>query len=69
MNVSYATITLAISPQDAVILNLIAANGKIRMILRSPLDKEATKTVPVTPNLIVGILNKGASVIEEILNH
>ncbi len=68
VNVPYATITIAISPQDAVLLNLVAANGKIRMILRSPLDKESTKTIPITPRVIVGVISQSASMIEEILN-
>lgn len=65
VNVPYSTITLAVSPQDAVRLNFVAANGKIRMVLRSPLDKEDTKTTPVTPNAIAVVLNQSVSVMED----
>ncbi len=50
--VDYTTITLAVSPQDAVTLNLAAVNGKLRMVLRSPLDNEIVDVKPMTPDLI-----------------
>ncbi len=48
VNAAYTTITVAVTLEDAVRLNLAAAGGKLRMVLRSPLDKEITDVLPVT---------------------
>ena len=50
--VDYTTITLAVTPQEAVALNLTAASGKLRMVLRSPLDDKIVDIKPMTPDLI-----------------
>lgn len=51
-SVEYSTLTLAVSPEEAVTLNLAAANGKLRMVLRSPLDNEIVEIKPKTPELV-----------------
>lgn len=51
-NVSYSTITLAVTPEEAVTLNLASANGKLRLVLRSPLDDKIVDIKPKTPELI-----------------
>jgi pilus assembly protein CpaB len=56
VNVSYATITLSVSLEDAVTLNLAAANGKLRMVLRSPLDKDVAEVSPQTMGKIADTL-------------
>lgn len=52
INITYTTVTLAVTPQEAVSLNLASANGKLRLILRSPLDKDNVDTDPKTPEKI-----------------
>ncbi len=38
----YSTVTLSVTPEQAVKLNLAVASGEIRLILRSPLSSEIT---------------------------
>jgi Flp pilus assembly protein CpaB len=45
-NNPYDSVTLAVSPQDAVKLNLTASEGKIRLVLRQPTDDEIIKVNP-----------------------
>ncbi len=52
VNISYATLTLAVTPQEAVMLNLAAATGILRAVLRSPLDKDIIDVAPKTPKLV-----------------
>lgn len=52
VNVEYSTITLAVTPQDAVKLNLVTVSGQLRLILRSSVDKEIVTVVPVTQDSI-----------------
>lgn len=40
----YDTITLSVTPEQAVKLNLAANSGKVRLTLRSPLDDKTTDT-------------------------
>lgn len=47
--VSYSTLTLSVTLDEAVKLNLAAANGKLRMVLRSRLDKKVNEVSPQTP--------------------
>ena len=39
----YSTVTLSVTPEQAVQLNLAVNTGRIRLILRSPLDSETTE--------------------------
>ncbi|MHB1484104.1 MAG: Flp pilus assembly protein CpaB [Saccharofermentanales bacterium] len=52
VNITYTTVTLAVSPQEAVSLNLASSSGRLRLILRSPLDKNDVDTDPKTPEKI-----------------
>lgn len=47
-SMSYASITLLLSPEDAVKLNLVAATGGMRLVLRGPTDEEAVIVEPKT---------------------
>lgn len=40
--ISYTTITLQVTPRQAMDISMSEVKGKLRMILRSPLDKEMT---------------------------
>lgn len=51
VNVAYTTITLALTPDESVTMNLVSANGKLRAILRSPLDKEIVDIMPKTTRI------------------
>ena len=42
----YSSVTLLLSPDDAVRLNLLTATGAMRMILRNPTDQNINNTVP-----------------------
>lgn len=44
--VTYTTITLCVTPEEAVTLNIAAAGGELRLILRSPLDSETVSVAP-----------------------
>lgn len=46
--ISYTTVTLSVSPEQAVKLNLAEASGEIRLILRSPLNSEISETEILT---------------------
>lgn len=46
-------VTLSVTPDQAVLLNYIASEGKIRLVLRSPID---TDTVDVQPQIIDDII-------------
>jgi pilus assembly protein CpaB len=48
LNSAYTTITVAVTLEEAVQLNLAAVNGRLRMVLRSPLDKEIVDILPQT---------------------
>lgn len=41
-----STATLALSPQEANIVAFIAEQGKIRLVLRSPADKQSARSAP-----------------------
>lgn len=43
-DVAYTTVTLSVTPEQAVKLNLAEASGEIRLILRSPLNTEISET-------------------------
>lgn len=45
---AYSTVTLAVSPQDALKINLASVSGKLSLSLRSPLDKNTGKYTPQT---------------------
>lgn len=50
-SVAYSTITLSLTPDEALTINLAASNGKLRLILRSPLDEEIVDIKPKTAEL------------------
>lgn len=43
-NTTYRTVTVSVSPEQAVKLNLAANSGKIRLTLRSPMESKTIKT-------------------------
>lgn len=45
---AYSTITLQVTPEEALELNLAAEKGQLRAVLRSPLDEEAANLPSVT---------------------
>jgi pilus assembly protein CpaB len=47
------TVTLSVTPEQAVELNLAASEGKIRLVLRSPIDTDTTDTDDVIVDDIV----------------
>ncbi|HBC32330.1 MAG TPA: Flp pilus assembly protein CpaB [Clostridiales bacterium] len=49
--VSYTTITLQVTPREAMDISMSEVKGNLRMILRSPLDKEMTG-LPETKSII-----------------
>jgi pilus assembly protein CpaB len=51
------TVTLSLSPEEASIVTFIAEQGKIRMILRSPQDKQAGSSVPADWNTVMRALS------------
>lgn len=52
--VIYTTITLQVTPQQAMQLSMTEYMGHLRAILRSPLDTKITKTPSVKPGYFVG---------------
>lgn len=53
-DVSYSTITLSVTPAQAVNLSFVSQTGKLRAILRSPLDTDTANTGSVTGETIQG---------------
>jgi len=53
---STSTVTLALSPQEANIISFIEEQGKIRLVLRSPQDKQALRTVPADWETVLRII-------------
>lgn len=51
---SYSTITLQVTPQEAMKLSMTEYMGHLRAILRSPLDTKITKLPSVKPGQFVG---------------
>lgn len=51
-----STVTLALSPQEANIIAFIEEQGKIRLVLRSPQDKQALRTVPADWETVLKII-------------
>jgi pilus assembly protein CpaB len=49
------TITLAVTPEQAVQLNLATSEGKIRLLLRSPQDTDRPDVKPVQPKDLVDL--------------
>ncbi len=49
---AYTSVTLLVSPEDAVKVNLVAATGSLRMVLRGATDNEIKYAPPVTSNNI-----------------
>ena len=52
VNVPYSTITIALTLQESVSLNMVSSSGILRMVLRSPLDKEIQEISPLTQEMI-----------------
>lgn len=50
-----ATITLAVTPEQAVQLNLAASEGKIRLVLRSPQDTDTPNVRQMEPKDLVDL--------------
>jgi len=53
---SGTNVTLALSPQEANIIAFIQEQGKIRLVLRSPTDKQAARTVPADWDTVLKII-------------
>lgn len=53
--VPYATITLQVTPQDAMRISMTEAKGSLRALLRSPLDNTITKTPSIKLDSIAGM--------------
>ena len=49
----YATITLQVTPQDAMKLSMTEYRGHIRILLRSPLDNTTTNLPSITLDSIM----------------
>ena len=52
----YTNITVAVTPDEALSINLVAANGQMRLLLRSPLDKNNVNINPKIPELNANVL-------------
>jgi len=50
-SIPYSTITLALTPEEALTINLASSSGKLRLILRSPLDNDIMDIEPKTLEL------------------
>jgi pilus assembly protein CpaB len=53
VNNTYDSVTLAVSPNDITDINLAATQGKIRLALRPPTDRNTISTSPKTAENIV----------------
>lgn len=51
-NIAYGTLTLAVTPEEAVTINHAEIGSRLRFILRSPTDNGLVKVAPVTDNNI-----------------
>lgn len=49
----YSTVTLEVTPEDALKLNFSENNGKLRAILRSPLDQDKPKVPNATEGNVI----------------
>ncbi|MDR3644959.1 MAG: Flp pilus assembly protein CpaB [Clostridia bacterium] len=52
-NSTYTNVTLALTPQQAVRINLVTNSGKLRLSLRSPIDRSSSTVSSVTQDNIL----------------
>lgn len=55
----YTSVTLEVTPEDAMNINAVDWWGELRLLLRSPLDEETVRIAPATQQTVYG-KNRGA---------